>query len=248
MGAIGFAMLTFAINSHVFTHHFIFCRSQTRPLILSQDFCVLHGTGCEWTPHGTKRFTAHHKLILEIEEPEADQFFGVKKSINIPPRHYSITHIQCRDLHEAVMLRPDKSLRRTYLSMWADTYHVDPFKVSADALTQSTANSQVNQTQVDTATTASKGEPDPPVAGAQVGSHTKVRTDATKRVNLGNSVNKEGCHYTVHDIQSVIRHTHICNGSWAICASPGLWDSGELHLPPKGTVLSLALLLVRCLR
>ena len=41
-----------------------------------------------------------------MDEPEADQFFGVKKSVNIPPRHYGVTHIQCGDLQEAVMLRP----------------------------------------------------------------------------------------------------------------------------------------------
>ena len=89
MGAIGFTMLTFAINGHIFTHQFIVCRSKTRPLILGQDFCVCYCTGCEWTPHGTKRFTTHHKLILEIDEPEADQFFGVKKSIKIPLWYYS---------------------------------------------------------------------------------------------------------------------------------------------------------------
>ena len=32
-----------------------------------------------------KRFTANYKLILEIDEPETDQFFGVKKSVNIYP-------------------------------------------------------------------------------------------------------------------------------------------------------------------
>ena len=81
-------MLTLAINGHIFTQEFIVCRSQTRPLILGQDFCVHYCTGFEWTPHGTKRFTIHCKLILEIDEPEADQFFGVKKSVKIPPRHY----------------------------------------------------------------------------------------------------------------------------------------------------------------
>ena len=60
MGAIDFSMLTFTINNHIFTQQFIVCRSQTRPLILGQDFCVCHCTGCEWTPHGTKKFTAHH--------------------------------------------------------------------------------------------------------------------------------------------------------------------------------------------
>ena len=175
MGAIGFATLTFAINNHVFTQQFIVCRSQMRPLILGQDFCVHHCTGCEWTPHGTKRFTANHKLILEIDEPKADQFFGVKKSVNIPPRHYGVTHIQCRDLQEAVMLRPDEALKRAYPLMWADTYYVDPFKVGIDALTSSTANSQVNQTQVDTVPTTLGSEQEPPVEGAQVSPHPKVR-------------------------------------------------------------------------
>ena len=153
MGAIGFATLIFAINNHIFTQQFIVCRSQMRPLILGQDFCVHHCTGCEWTPHSTKRFTANHKLILEIDEPEADQFFGIKKSVNIPPGHYGVTHIQCRDLQEAVMLRPDEALKRAYPSMWADTYYVDPFKVGINMLTLSTADSQVNQTQVDTVPT-----------------------------------------------------------------------------------------------
>ena len=144
MGAIGFTTLTFAINNHVFTQQFIVCRNQTRPLILGQDFCVNHCTGCEWTPHGIKRFTVNHKVILEIDEPEADQFFGVKESVNIPPRHYGVTHIQCGDLKEAVTLRPDEALKRAYPSMWADTYYVDPFKVGIDTSTLLTANPQVN--------------------------------------------------------------------------------------------------------
>ena len=125
MGAVGFTMLTFAINNHIFTQQFIVCRSQTRPLILGQDFCVCHCTGCEWTPHGTKKFTTHCKLILEIDEPEADQFFGVKKSVKISPRHYGITHIQCKDLQEAVMLWVDEALKRQYPSMWTDTCYIN---------------------------------------------------------------------------------------------------------------------------
>ena len=141
MGAISFTMLTFAINGHIFTQEFIVCRSQTRPLILGQDFCVCYCTGCEWTPHGTKKFTTHCKLILEIDEPEADQFFGVKKSVKIPPRHYSITHIQCKDLKEAVTLQVDKELKRKYPSMWVDTYYINPFKVSVTTLMPLTADS-----------------------------------------------------------------------------------------------------------
>ena len=174
MGAIGFATLTFALNNHIFTQQLIVCKRQMRPLILGQDFCVHHSTGCEWTPHGTKKFTAHHKLILEIDESKADQFFGVKKSVNIPPRHYGATHIQCSNLQEAVTLRPDEALKRTYPLMWTDTYYIDPFKVSANTLTSSATDSQVNQTQVDTVPTAS-GSEHPPVAGAQVSPHPKVR-------------------------------------------------------------------------
>ena len=112
MGAVVYTTLTFAINKHIFTQQFVVCRSQTRPLILGPDFCVLHCTGCTWTPYGTKRFTVSEQLVLEIEEPEADQFFGVKKSVNIPPRHYVITNIQCRDLKEAVTLRPDEAFKQ----------------------------------------------------------------------------------------------------------------------------------------
>ena len=141
MGVIGFATLTFAINNHIFTQQFIVCRSQMRPHILGQDFCVHHCTSCKWTPHDKKRFTANHKLILEIDEPKADQFFGVRKSVNIPLRHYGVTHIQCRDLQEAVMLRPDEALQRAYPLIWEDTYYVDPFKVGIDALTLLTTDS-----------------------------------------------------------------------------------------------------------
>ena len=179
MEAIGFTMLTFAINNYVFTQQFIVCRSQTRPLFLGQDFCVHHCTGCEWTPHGTKIFTTHCKLILEIDEPEADQFFGVKKSVKIPPRHYGITHIQCKDLQEAVMVRVDEALKKQYPSMWADIYYINLFKVSVAASTQLTANSQVNQTQVDSEPTASRSEQQPPVAGAQVSTNPEVSSDAS---------------------------------------------------------------------
>ena len=91
----------------------------------------------------------NQKVVLEIDEPEADQFFGVKKSVNIPHRHYAITHIQCRE-----------ALKRKNPSIWADTYYVDPFKVCIDVLTQSTVNSQINQTQVESVPTNSRCGPE----------------------------------------------------------------------------------------
>ena len=87
MGAIGFTMLTFAINQYVFTPT-VHCVQEPDKTSYSRSriFCVHHCTGCDWTPHGTKRFTVNQKVVLEIDEPEADQFFGVKKSVNIPPQ------------------------------------------------------------------------------------------------------------------------------------------------------------------
>ena len=167
-----------------------------RPLILGQDFCVHHCTGCDWTPHGTKRFMVNQKIVLEIDEPEADQFFGVKKSVNIPSRHYAVTHIQYRDLKEAVMLRPDEALKRANHSMWTDTYYMDPFKVGIDTLTQLTTDPQVNQDtgrissyfykfKVKAATPTNSGcGPMPPTERATVSSTTETRSDANRCVNL----------------------------------------------------------------
>ena len=59
------------------------------------------------------------------------------------------------------MLKPDEAFKRAYPSMWADTYCVDPFKVGINMLTSLTANSQVNQTQVDTVPTTSRSEQEP---------------------------------------------------------------------------------------
>ena len=168
-----------------------------RSLILGQDFCVHHYTGCAWTPHGTKRFTVNQKLVLEFEEPEADQFFRVKKSVNIAPRHYAVTSIQCRGLKEAVTLRPDEALKQANPSMWADTFYVDLFKVSIDALIQLTTDPQVNQTQVESVPTLSSSSKAtsptnsgcgqiPPVEGTKVSSHTKKKSYAPDISTLAN--------------------------------------------------------------
>ena len=105
------------------------------------------------------------------------------RKMSIYPLSIMVTHIQCRDLQEAIRLRPDEAFKRTYPLMWEDTYYVDPFKVSANALTSFTADSQVNQTQVDTVPTAS-GSEHPPVAGAQVSPHPKVRFNTTDTSTL----------------------------------------------------------------
>ena len=50
------------------------------------------------------------------------------------------------------------------------------------------------------------------------------------------------------DYQTAEEEEDICNGCGLSALARGLRDSGELRLPPKGAVLSLALLLVRCLQ
>ena len=112
-------------------------------------------------------------MILEIDEPEADQFFGVRESVKIPPRHYGITHIQCKYLKEAVTLWVDEELKRKHPSMWADAYYTNPFKVSVTMLMPSTIDSQVNQTHVDSVPTTSRSEQQPPVAGVQVSTNSR---------------------------------------------------------------------------
>ena len=103
---------------------------------------------------------------------------AVKKSVKIPPRHYGITHIQCKDLKEAVTLQVDEELKRKYPSMWADAFYIYLFKVSVATLMPSTANSQVNQTHVDSVPTTSRSEQQPPVAAAQVSTSPEVSSDA----------------------------------------------------------------------
>ena len=80
--------------------------------------------------------------------------------------------------------------------MWADSYYVDPFKVSINVSTLMTTKPQVNQTQVQltpisssiksTEPTKSRSEPAPPAEGAKVSSHTKAESDTKDMSTLGN--------------------------------------------------------------
>ena len=112
MGAVGFATLDFSINNYPFTQQFIVCHRQTRPLILGQDFSIHKCTGCNWTLKGTKKLTVKGKLIMEVDEPEADKYFSLRKSICISPRHYAITQIQCKSLTEPITIKPDQVFKR----------------------------------------------------------------------------------------------------------------------------------------
>ena len=139
-------------------------------------------------------------------------------SIYPPPRHYTVTHIQCRDLKEAVTIRPDEALKRTYPSMWANTYYVDPFKVGINASTQLTTDSQINQTQVDSVPIGSRSEQEPPVEGAQVSSQTKVRSDATDASPLSTQSNKNFITilYVIFNLSSDA-HIYIPKGTIVAC-------------------------------
>ena len=102
--------------------------------------------------------------------------------------------------------------------MWADTYYISPFKVSADASTSSTANSQVNQTQCDTVPTTS-GSEHPPVAGAQVSPHPRVRSDVTDTSTLAtqSAKNPVTIPYVIFSLSSDM-HIYIPKG--AVVAHP----------------------------
>ena len=156
-------------------------------------------------------------MILEIDEPEADQLFGVKKSVKIPPRHYGITHIQCKDLKEAVTLWVDEELK--YPSMWADTFYVNPFKVSVAALTLSTADSQVNQTHIDSVPTTSRSKQQPHVAGVQVSTNPEVSSDESDASVLSKQSTKNPVTipYVIFNLSS---NTHIYIPRGTIVAHP----------------------------
>ena len=221
MGAISFTMLMFAINLYAtfLPNSSLFVEAKPDPLFWVKIFVSSYCTGCEWTPHGMKRFTTHHKLILEIDEPEADQFFGVKKSVKIPPRHYGTTHIQCKDLKEAVMLWVDEALKRKCPSMWADTYYINPFKVSVATLTLSTTDSQVNQTHVDPVPMASRSEQQPCVAGVQVSTNPEASSDASDASVLSTQSTKNPVTipYVIFNLSS---DTHIYIPKGTIIAHP----------------------------
>ena len=103
--------------------------------------------------------------------------------------------------------------------MWADTYYVNPFKVGTDVLMQSTANSQVNQMQVDSVPTTSRSEHQPPVAGVQVSTNTKVRSDTTdvSLLSTNSTKNPVTIPYVIFNLSS---DTHIYLPKGTIIAHP----------------------------
>ena len=116
------------------------------------------------------------------------------------------------------MLRPDEALKRAYPSMWADTYYVDPFKVGINTLTSSTTDSQVNQTQVDTVPTTLGSEQEPPVEGAQVSPHPKVRSNAADTSTLATQSTKNPITilYVIFNLSSDA-HIYIPKGTIVAC-------------------------------
>ena len=106
--------------------------------------------------------------------------------------------------------------------MWADTYYVDPFKVSINALTPMTATeAQVNQTQVgmtpisnsskSTEPTKPRSAPAPPAEGAKVSSHAKTESDAKDVSTLANK-NPVTIPYVIFNLSSDT-HMYIPKGT-----------------------------------
>ena len=98
--------------------------------------------------------------------------------------------------------------------------------------TQSTADSQINQTQVDPVPTSSRSEQEPPVEGAHVRSHTKVRSDTTDVSPLSTQSNKNSITlpYLISNLSS---DTHIYIPKGTIVACP---DGSE----PEVDVIEIA--------
>ena len=121
MGAVGFTTLDFCINNYPFTQQFIVCHSQTRPLILGQDFLIHNCAGCDGTLKGTKKLTIKGKLVMEIDEPEAVKYFSLRKSVHIPLWHYAVTQIQCKSITEPVTSLTMYSRETTLQHRWTCT-------------------------------------------------------------------------------------------------------------------------------
>ena len=148
MGAVGYTTFDFQINGHPFTQQFIVSCSQTRPLILGQDFSICYSAGYSWTDYGTKRFTTRGRLIMKIEEPEASKYLPVQKSIKIPPRHYAVTHLYCKKPKGPFSIKPDQAFRRDNPSAWTDTYYIDPRHDKTTTLTALTASPQIHDIEI----------------------------------------------------------------------------------------------------
>ena len=103
--------------------------------------------------------------------------------------------------------------------MWADTYYINPFKVSVATLMQSTANSQVNQTQVDSEPTASRSEQQPPVAGAQVSTNPEVSSN-TSNASLFSTKSTKNPVTIPHVIFNLSFDAHIYIPKGTIVACP----------------------------
>ena len=117
------------------------------------------------------------------------------------------------------MLWVDEELKRKYPSMWADAYYVNLFKVSVTMSTPLTADSQVNQTHVDSVPMTSKGEQQSPVAGVQVSTNPEVSSDASNTSILSKQSTKNPVTilYVIFDI-SLDTHIYIPRGT--IIADP----------------------------
>ena len=64
--------------------------------------------------------------------------------MKIPPRHYAVTHLQCKKPKGPVTIKPDQVFAREYPSAWMDTFYMDPNRNKVTALT---ANTQVSSSQ-----------------------------------------------------------------------------------------------------
>ena len=112
----------------------------------------------------------------------------------------------------------DEELKRKYPSIWADTYYINPFKVSVTTSTPLPANSQINQTHIDSVPTTSRSEQQPSVAGVQVSTNPEVSPDAsdTSVLSKQSTKNPATILYIIFNL-SLDAHIYIPRGTIIAC-------------------------------
>ena len=113
---IGFTQCTFNINGCSFTHKFIVCTNQTRPVILGKDFAARNCIGGIWTKQGSRKMMDDdNKVIMEVYEQTKDVLLSLANSIRIPPNSVVVAAVECnRPLHPHMDIRGDAGFLRDY--------------------------------------------------------------------------------------------------------------------------------------
>ena len=133
MDPIGFTQCTFLINGHSFTHKFIVCTNQTRPVILGKDFSARNCIGIIWTKQGSRKMIDDdNTTIMEVFEQTKDVPLSLANPTRIPPHSIVVAVVECnRPLHPHMDIKGDAGFLREYPNIHVScTYINNPNKSS----------------------------------------------------------------------------------------------------------------------